>query len=484
MDKCVTRSEKKARNEAIVASRAASTTPVEVARTASSAGPPTTTRTTTTSATSPSTPTTLNTPDKVRSAPMSKEKAYRPQAKRYAGGNGEGSRQEAPESDEEGHRLQKKASQELAASQRAADARKGPATNKTKRTASAQTRHRKKKARTDTPHRDGDESSDASSTPSLRAEDEHPPSISTPRHHDINIVEPGQLAVDGYEPMDSGDKSAHNVGTDREFAALWDDQGEGEDTDDMTDDIETDESPVDIAGPTPRTRLSSPRSAANNWRKLNQEEMADFARDADAVRAMRDDGWELDPEEFPENAVYEAQIEARREPVMRHSEFLATLQTQPLDVTADDFKRGTSSPGPGTPHEARTANQRGHELVECPVFQTIGGVQRRRARQCKVCSLRKKYLGERVNTRWNCQTRSLSSKTRAYLCNVVRPHSANGNTCHQVWHLEWDHGRNRPRPYFGRDNQMRVTGGKQRSKRRRPTAGQVDEGTDAATADD
>ncbi|KAG4048283.1 hypothetical protein PC123_g16395 [Phytophthora cactorum] len=333
MDKCVTRSEKKARNEAIVASHAASTTPVEVARTASSAGPPTTTTTTTTSATSPSTPTTLNTPDKKaaakKAAPPNRGFAgkcprcrSRPQAKRYAGGNGEGSRQEAPKSDEEGHRLQKKASQELAAAQCAADARtareaikaaqasgekarkdaqgciqaeKGnsPATNKTKRTASAQTRHRNKKARTDTPHRDGNESSDTSSTPSLRAEDEHPPSTSTPRHHDINIVEPGQFAVDGYEPMDSGDKSAHNVDTDREFAALWDDQGEGEDTDDMTDDIETDESPVDVAGPTPRTRLSSPRSAANNWRKLNQEEMADFARDADAVRAMRDDGWEL-----------------------------------------------------------------------------------------------------------------------------------------------------------------------------------------------
>ncbi|KAG2919231.1 hypothetical protein C6341_g8973 [Phytophthora cactorum] len=333
MDKCVTRSEKKARNEAIVASHAASTAPVEVARTASSAGPPTTTTTTTTSATSPSTPTTLNTPDKKaaakKAAPPNRGFAgkcprcrSRPQAKRYAGGNGEGSRQEAPKSDEEGHRLRKKASQELAAAQCAADARtareaikvaqasgekarkdaqgciqaeKGnsPATNKTKRTASAQTRHRKKKARTDTPHRDGNESSDTSSTPSLRAEDEHPPSTSTPRHHDINIVEPGQFAVDGYEPMDSGDKSAHNVDTDREFAALWDDQGEGEDTDDMTDDIETDESPVDVAGPTPRTRLSSPRSAANNWRKLNQEEMADFARDTDAVRAMRDDGWEL-----------------------------------------------------------------------------------------------------------------------------------------------------------------------------------------------
>ncbi|KAG6957181.1 hypothetical protein JG688_00011077, partial [Phytophthora aleatoria] len=55
----------------------------------------------------------------------------RPQAKRYAGGNGEGSRQEAPKSDEEGHRLQKKASQELAAAQRAADARTAREATKT-----------------------------------------------------------------------------------------------------------------------------------------------------------------------------------------------------------------------------------------------------------------------------------------------------------------------------------------------------------------
>ncbi|KAG3035196.1 hypothetical protein PC128_g1614 [Phytophthora cactorum] len=34
----------------------------------------------------------------------------------------------------------------------------------------------------------------------------------------------------------------------------------------------------------------------------------------------------------------------------------------------------------------------------------------------------------------------LDSKKRAYLCNLVRPHSANGNTCqNQAWHLEWDH---------------------------------------------
>ncbi|KAG2779634.1 hypothetical protein Pcac1_g10227 [Phytophthora cactorum] len=60
----------------------------------------------------------------------------------------------------------------------------------------------------------------------------------------------------------------------------------------------------------------------------------------------------------------------------------------------------------------------------------------------------------------------------AYLCNLVRPHSADGNTCqNQAWHLEWDHGRNRTCPRFGRDIQMRATGGKQRPKRRRPQRG-------------
>ncbi|KAG2779463.1 hypothetical protein PC129_g2643 [Phytophthora cactorum] len=229
----------------------------------------------------------------------------RPQAKRYAGCNGEGSSQEAPESDEEGHRRAEEgvtgAGGSAAHCRRPYSARgnkgiagKGRALRLTrKRTASPQPRPRKKKACTDTQHHDGDESSDVSSTPSLRAEDEHPPSTPTPGPHDINIVEPGQLAAHGYQPMDSGDESAHSVDTDEEFAARWDDRGEGEDPDDMTDDIKTGESPVDVAGSTPRTRLSSPPSAANNWRKLTQEEMVAFARDADAVRAMRDDGWEL-----------------------------------------------------------------------------------------------------------------------------------------------------------------------------------------------
>ncbi|KAG2993915.1 hypothetical protein PC123_g22470 [Phytophthora cactorum] len=275
MDKCVTRSEKKARNEPIAASRAASTAPVEVARTVRSAGPPTTTTTTTTSATSPSTPTPLNTTDKVRSAPMGKARAYeialraaarkeaatkagrQPPAKKAAPPNrvfaGEYPRYPAAAA---GHKPtdtpvatrktagkqcqkvtrkdiaeQKKASQELAAAQRAADARtvreatKAAQASGEKARKDAQERIQdekirdlrltKKEEEPDRPNldkesrrharipRDGDESSDVSSTPSLRAEDEHPPSTSTPGPDDTNIVEPGQLAVNGFELMDS-----------------------------------------------------------------------------------------------------------------------------------------------------------------------------------------------------------------------------------------------------------------------------------------
>ncbi|KAG3146592.1 hypothetical protein PC128_g23979 [Phytophthora cactorum] len=90
-----------------------------------------------------------------------------------------------------------------------------------------------------------------------------------------------------------------------------------------------------------------------------------------------------------------------------------------------------------------------------PSSKPSAGSSAARAHQCKACSLRKKHLGERVNTRWYCQACSLDSKKR-----------------------------NRPRPRFGHAIQMRATAAKQRHKRRRPTAGQDDEGTVAATAGD
>ncbi|KAG2829435.1 hypothetical protein PC113_g21284 [Phytophthora cactorum] len=53
-----------------------------------------------------------------------------------------------------------------------------------------------------------------------------------------------------------------------------------------------------------------------------------------------------------------------------------------------------------------------------PSSKPSAGSSAARAHQCKACSLRKKHLGERVNTRWYCQACSLDSKKRAYLCIV------------------------------------------------------------------
>ncbi|KAE9018946.1 hypothetical protein PF010_g5852 [Phytophthora fragariae] len=89
-------------------------------------------------------------------------------------------------------------------------------------------------------------------------------------------------------------------------------------------------------------------------------------------------------------------------------------------------------------------------------MQKIRDVVRHRQHQCKVCSVHKSKVGERVTTKWYCPACSCGKK-RAYLCDRTRPHSKNGYTFHQVCHLEWANGVKRPRPNVGRDIQMRAT---------------------------
>ncbi|GMF41518.1 unnamed protein product [Phytophthora fragariaefolia] len=157
-----------------------------------------------------------------------------------------------------------------------------------------------------------------------------------------------------------------------------------------------------------------------------------------------------------------------------HSMFFKLLQSQMLDLTAADFASDVHAhwrvghaatnycvvlqvPNQGTPTPVRHAPPvvpREHQLQECPEMEKIGEVVRHRQHQCKVCSVRKSKVGERVTTKW------------AYLCDRTRPHSKNGYTWYQVWHLEWANGANRPRPNVDRDIQMRAT----RVKSSRPRA--------------
>ncbi|POM66751.1 Hypothetical protein PHPALM_17337 [Phytophthora palmivora] len=82
-----------------------------------------------------------------------------------------------------------------------------------------------------------------------------------------------------------------------------------------------------------------------------------------------------------------------------------------------------------------------------PIMSTVSdcrGVRKRRQRQCKVCSILKRHVGERHVIKYYCATCSSSDKARMYLCEQIWPHHYSGTsmTCSQIWHFKWEHGPN------------------------------------------
>ncbi|POM57293.1 Hypothetical protein PHPALM_38209, partial [Phytophthora palmivora] len=116
------------------------------------------------------------------------------------------------------------------------------------------------------------------------------------------------------------------------------------------------------------------------------------------------------------------------------------------------------------PDRSKGGSSRAHQLIEFPEWTQIREVVRKRPQhQCKVCSIRKKKVGQRSATRFYCGTCSDGNK-RVYLCDRIRPEHYPGNsmTCNQIWHLKWKNGEERPRPRVGRDIQLRGLGKKRR----------------------
>ncbi|POM72257.1 Hypothetical protein PHPALM_11057 [Phytophthora palmivora] len=129
-----------------------------------------------------------------------------------------------------------------------------------------------------------------------------------------------------------------------------------------------------------------------------------------------------------------------------HAEFLTQLQAQMLELTEEDFAEVAPF---------------GSCASRNPDYHIVNGQRKRRQRQCKVCSIRKRHIGERRATKFYCPGCSSSDKARTYLCNnKVWPHYKNNTfTCHQIWHFQWKNGAERPRPRCGRDIQNREAGG-------------------------
>ncbi|KAE9094679.1 hypothetical protein PF010_g17004 [Phytophthora fragariae] len=161
----------------------------------------------------------------------------------------------------------------------------------------------------------------------------------------------------------------------------------------------------------------------------------------------------------------QAEKKQRGEPAPDHAEFLQELQAQLLQVTSADLIDESPKPAPSNPSGQ---GQSRHKLVEFPEWVQIReGVRKRPQHQCKVCSIRKKKVGERRATRfYYCETCSEGNR-RVYLSDRIRPEHYPGNrlTCHQIWHDMWKNGEERPPPRVGRDIQMRALGKKRRGSR-------------------
>ncbi|EGZ29517.1 hypothetical protein PHYSODRAFT_471805 [Phytophthora sojae] len=125
--------------------------------------------------------------------------------------------------------------------------------------------------------------------------------------------------------------------------------------------------------------------------------------------------------------------------------------------------------------------QKDHEPVECPDWQIVNGVRKRRQRQCKACSILKRKVGERCATKYYCAACSKSDTARyvvhfgevgdvyltSFLQFVPKHYPGNSMTCFLIWHNKWENGRKRPHPRCGRDIQARAasTGGDKKRKR-------------------
>ncbi|POM70573.1 Hypothetical protein PHPALM_12963 [Phytophthora palmivora] len=124
-----------------------------------------------------------------------------------------------------------------------------------------------------------------------------------------------------------------------------------------------------------------------------------------------------------------------------------------------------------------------HEPFESPDWQVVkDGIRKRRQRQCKVCSILKRKVGERRTSKYYCAGCSKSDNARLYLCNKAWKHfPGNSMTCFQIWHNRWENGTKRPRPRCGRDIQTRAagTGGGQKHTHRGPDEEEGDAEVDA-----
>ncbi|KAE9344742.1 hypothetical protein PR003_g8306 [Phytophthora rubi] len=120
---------------------------------------------------------------------------------------------------------------------------------------------------------------------------------------DVNIVQAEEFTANGYTALDSGDEGEHGIDAFDCFEELWcDDAGAAGTADESFEDEELDdvfETPDDAR--VPRVHWGGDI----DWpTPIDLVDYDDFVNDEVAFQAMRTDGWELDPDKFPEDTNY------------------------------------------------------------------------------------------------------------------------------------------------------------------------------------
>ncbi|ETL86523.1 hypothetical protein L917_14045 [Phytophthora nicotianae] len=102
-----------------------------------------------------------------------------------------------------------------------------------------------------------------------------------------------------------------------------------------------------------------------------------------------------------------------------HAEFLLELHAQLLAMKREVFVERSTASDVNSDAEDIAPFTRDHEPVECPDWLVVNGVRKRRQRQCKVCSILKRKIGERRATKYFCASCSKFSILGQYSTYVL-----------------------------------------------------------------
>ncbi|EGZ18510.1 hypothetical protein PHYSODRAFT_416638, partial [Phytophthora sojae] len=105
---------------------------------------------------------------------------------------------------------------------------------------------------------------------------------------------------------------------------------------------------------------------------------------------------------------------------LKRGEFFGVLQNQLLQLKADDFDGVDASPLPSSQKRRRGPVRLTHALEQSEDWVTVSGVQKRRQRSCKVCSLlRTNGKKKSFATTYFCERCSVDD-AKCWLCNKIR----------------------------------------------------------------